>query len=207
MHRGKNKSAGLSRSRPRQVNRHAMQGCIKKPSRRPHTVARSAFQIVPNPASGEFLDLRICHALFEQREYGKRENTRGLIAANPIQKNRLSCRTRRHKLVACVVTVTAAKQGIGSRVPACAADRPDRAGFNSANERSAKHQTETIVGKQDGRSAPGAVEAAMRNLCFDQGSRRSRSSGLIEGNLFMFGCLGRFLIRRRKRRKMFAHNA
>ena len=45
-----------------------MQGCIKKPARRPEIVPGSAFQFVPCPADGQFLDLFARGVLLEQHK-------------------------------------------------------------------------------------------------------------------------------------------
>jgi len=80
-----------------------------------------------------------------------------------------------------VVTLAAAKKGIGSDVAARKAYGSNGSSVDFADERAAKGHAEALMREQDGRCAPRAEKAAMRNFGFDPGKSAMRSFRFWDG--------------------------
>ena len=144
-----------------------MRSGFAEPLGRLDHVANGTRQVVPDPTRGKLLHMGFGEFLIEGDKEWKREPTGRLHAVQLIEQNRCPRGVRRHEPMARVVTLGAAKERIGSHVSASEAYGPNGSSFNFADERATEGHAEALMRKQDGRCAPRAIEAAVRNLGFD----------------------------------------
>ena len=145
-----------------------MRPWLEDPTGRKDKMADRTHQVFPGPLRGQLLYVELGEFLVEGDKERKREDACGFLAREPIKQYCRSKRWGRDEPMARVITLAASKERIASDVAAGQAYRSYGASLNFADERAAKGQTETFMRKQNGRRAPRAIKAAVRNFSFDR---------------------------------------